>query len=58
MQMTERDLELLVAYLSLLNPDFFRPMWETTLGNVLLGGSSVALAVGALWMKKIVKVEP
>ncbi len=46
-----------VAYLSLLNPDFFRPMWETTLGNVLLGGSCVALSLGALWMKKIIKVE-
>lgn len=47
----------IVAYLSLINPDFFRPMWETTLGNVLLGGCVLALGAGALWMKQLVKVE-
>ncbi len=44
-------------YLSLINPDFFRPMLETTLGLLLLGGSAVSLLLGALWMKKLVKVE-
>jgi len=48
---------LMVAYLSLVNPDFFRPMWETTLGLTLLSGCVVALAMGAFWMTKLVKVE-
>ena len=48
---------LVAAYLSLINPDFFRPMWETTLGQFLLSGSVTALVVGALWMKRLIKVE-
>ncbi len=45
------------AYLSLMNPDFFRPMLETTVGLTLLAGSGVAMGLGALWMKQIIKVE-
>ncbi len=47
----------LAFYLALMNPDFFSPMYETLLGLMLLAGSTVALGVGALWMRKLVKVE-
>ncbi len=48
---------VLAAYLALVNPTFFAPMWQTTVGLFLLGGSAVALAVGAVWMRKLAKVE-
>ncbi len=48
---------IVAAYLTLVNADFFRPMWETTLGITLLSGCVVALALGAFWMTKLVKVE-
>ena len=48
---------LVTAYLSVINPDFFRPMWETTVGVTLLSGCVVALMLGAFWMSKLVKVE-
>lgn len=48
---------LVSLYLATFSGDFFQPMLVTMLGNLLLAGCSVALALGALWMKKIVKVE-
>ncbi len=48
---------LLAAYLSLTAPEFFAPMYQTGVGIALLSASAVALVLGGLWMKKLVKVE-
>jgi len=48
---------LVGGYLALMNPVFFAPMVQTGVGQALLGISAVSLALGALWMKKLVKVE-
>ena len=37
--------------------DYFRPMYTTTPGIVMLLGTAVSMTVGALWMNKLVKVE-
>ncbi len=48
---------VLAGYLAFMNPDFFRPMYTTGVGQFLLIASVVSLGLGGLWMKKLVKVE-
>jgi tight adherence protein B len=44
-------------YLALAQPTYLKPLISEVLGWLLLGGGIVLLAVGALWMRKAVKVE-
>lgn len=39
------------------NPEYIQPLFDTGIGNVMLGGSIVAGLVGFLWMKKIITIE-
>jgi len=48
---------LFMGYLTLTKWDYVRPMYTTPFGWLMLGGSGVLLAVGVLWMSKVVKVE-
>ncbi len=44
-------------YLVLAQPDYLRPLVTQAMGWLLLGVGGVLLAVGALWMRKAVRVE-
>ncbi len=44
-------------YLALAQPSYLKPLVSEVLGWLLLGVGVVLLAVGALWMRKAVKVE-
>lgn len=48
---------LLGLYEYLFRGDYFRPMYTTVPGVVMLVGTAVSMTVGALWMNKLVKVE-
>jgi tight adherence protein B len=40
-----------------MNPDYIGRLFETGLGQVMLGLSIVAMAAGFAWMFKIIKIE-
>ena len=48
---------LLGLYQYAFRGDYFRPMYTTTAGLVMLTLTAVSMTVGALWMNKLVKVE-
>jgi tight adherence protein B len=41
----------------LMNPEYISVLFETTLGNILLGGAIVLAGVGFYWMKKVIEVD-
>ena len=45
------------AYLAVARPDYLRPMTTTPLGVLMSIAAVVLLAVGSVWMTKVVKVE-
>lgn len=45
------------AVLHILNPEYMRPMFTTTLGWIMLGFMVALLAAGALMIRKIVSIE-
>jgi tight adherence protein B len=47
----------LIVVLTVLSPDYMRPMYTTTLGRVLLGISAVMVTSGSLVIKKIVDIK-
>lgn len=48
---------LVGAWLFLGRGDYVRPLYTTGVGVLMLGGGVVLVVVGALWMRKLVKVE-
>ena len=48
---------LFSAYLILTRPDYLRPLWTTAMGAFFVTVGVVLLVVGALWMRKAVRVE-
>lgn len=48
---------LVGLYMAWSSPEFFSPMYTTTVGIGLLCIGAVSLTLGGLWMKKLVKVE-
>lgn len=40
-----------------LNPEYISRLFNTGLGNVLLGGAIVSMVIGFAWMKKIIDIE-
>jgi tight adherence protein B len=40
-----------------LNPEYMSSLFETTLGNVLLGIAIVSMLIGFAWMRQIIKIE-
>jgi len=39
------------------DPSYMKPLYTTLLGLVMLVGSAVLIVVGALWMRKLIKIE-
>ena len=48
---------LLFAGLLILNPTFLRPLFTTTMGLMLMGGSVVLMIFGVFWLKKITEIK-
>ncbi len=48
---------VMAAVLHVLNPEYMRPMYTTTLGWVMLGFMLVLQALGAFMMRKIISIE-
>jgi tight adherence protein B len=44
-------------YLVLANPTYLRPLWTTPLGVVMMVLALLLLAVGAFWLRRVIKVE-
>jgi tight adherence protein B len=40
-----------------INPEYIGQLFETTLGNILLGLAIMGMVVGFLWMNRIIKIE-
>ena len=48
---------LLFMGLLILNPTFLRPLFTTTVGLMLMGGSVVLMIFGVFWLKKITEIK-
>jgi tight adherence protein B len=48
---------LLFAGLLILNPVFLRPLFTTTTGLMMMGGSVVLMIFGVFWLKKITEIK-
>jgi len=42
---------------SVLNPGYLVPLFQTTLGNIVIGVALTLLVVGAVWIKKIITLD-
>lgn len=40
-----------------INPKYISTLFDTTIGNVLLGVSGVSIVIGFIWMKKIIDID-
>lgn len=47
----------IVGYVSLIRPDYMRPLFTTVFGMLLVAVAGVFLSLGAFWMSRLVKVE-
>jgi tight adherence protein B len=47
----------IVAFLSLTSPEYIGRLTQTTLGHVLVGLSVLMLALGAVWLRKLVRIS-
>jgi tight adherence protein B len=43
--------------INVINPGYIRPMLESTVGLIVLGGGVLFIGVGIFWMQKLVKVD-
>jgi tight adherence protein B len=43
--------------IAVVTPDYLTELFETTIGKVMMGVAAVLMALGALWIKKLVRVE-
>jgi tight adherence protein B len=41
----------------LMNPDYIAVLFDTTLGNILLGGAILLAGIGFYWMKKVIEID-
>ena len=48
---------LLGVYEYTFSGEYFRPMYTTMPGIVMLFGTAVSMTIGGLWMNKLIKVE-
>jgi tight adherence protein B len=47
----------LLTLLTLINPNYMRPLFETPIGNILLVGAAVMVITGSLVIKRIVEIK-
>jgi tight adherence protein B len=48
---------VIMGFMTVLNPSYLNPLWETTMGNVMAIGSCVWMAIGILIMKKMINFD-
>jgi tight adherence protein B len=48
---------IIAGMMMILNPNYLNPMFETTMGNMLLVGSAVWMTIGILVMRKMINFE-
>lgn len=48
---------VLFGYLSLVNPGYIAELTTTTIGKIMMVGSLILIAIGALWMRKMIKID-
>lgn len=47
----------IAGYIGLVNPAFLKILFSETLGKVLIAGALVLMGIGAVWMRKIIKID-
>ena len=47
----------LVGALMAINPEYLLELFDSTIGQVMVGGGILAMIVGVLWMRKITQLE-
>lgn len=47
----------LVGYLLLANPDYLRPLYTDSRGQLMIAGALVLMGIGVWWMRKIITIE-
>jgi tight adherence protein B len=45
------------ALIALVTPDYLTELFTTVIGRVMIGGAAVMMLLGAIWIRKLVKVE-
>lgn len=45
------------AFLLMSNPVYFEPMFSSLMGWVMLGGAGVSMAIAAVWMRNLIRME-
>jgi tight adherence protein B len=48
---------VILGALTVLNPAYLNPLWDTTLGNVMVVGSGIWMLIGILIMRKIINFD-
>lgn len=48
---------IIMGALTVLNPAYLNPLWETTVGNILVIGSAVWMLMGVLIMRKMINFD-
>ena len=48
---------VLLIMVSISSPDYISELFDTTAGNLMLLGAGALIAVGGLWLRKIVRPE-
>jgi tight adherence protein B len=48
---------LMTLYMMWVNPEYMRLLWTTRLGFIFLATGAVLMAVGAVWSRKVVKID-
>jgi len=48
---------IIMGVLTVLNPAYLNPLWDTTLGNVMVVGSGVWMLIGTLIMRKMINFD-
>ncbi len=48
---------VIMAALTVLNPAYLNPLWDTTMGNVMVIGSAVWMTLGTLVMRKMINFD-
>jgi tight adherence protein B len=48
---------VIMGMMTVLNPSYLNPLWDTTIGNVMAIGSAVWMTIGMLIMKKMINFD-
>lgn len=48
---------VIMAALTVLNPAYLNPLWDTTMGNVMVVGSGIWMLIGSLIMRKMINFD-